>query len=173
MNTKSEGINNDLSTISYGITQNKPLINPFTHPPIHFFIQNEPNLNWRVTKDERRETKKMQRNAKKCKRNCKKARSFALIYPPKSDFSSEFTKKTPTFHNLLCKTNPISNSDIRYKKMQNEPNLKTSRIEYQESRIEKNAKRTQFQTNRLSTNLAQRVTGHERRITKKCKTNPI
>ncbi len=45
--------------------------------------------------------KKIQNNPKECKRNCKKPRSFALIYPPKADFSSEFTKKNAHFSQFL------------------------------------------------------------------------
>jgi hypothetical protein len=116
MTNRCGGIKKEQSTISYRITGE--LLRHTTHPISGIKkMQNEPNYVPAKVQNPLRDMfkklqnmlQKMQRSTKKCKRNCKKARTFALIYPPKANFSSEFTKKNALFSQTFIQNEPNFN----------------------------------------------------------------
>ena len=83
----------------------------------------------------------------------KRCQFYPKLLPTLLYFYPEIPKKTRTFPNFLCKTNPISPPPSEIHFTLQERSLHAVRV------AGKNAKQTQFQ------NLTQWVTGHERRVT--------
>jgi hypothetical protein len=135
----------------------QPLINPFTHSHIHFFMQNEPNF--KTSRIEYQES---------CIENMQNEPNFT--------HNVEAKRRSAAGGPIHSSTHsPI------HQKMQNEPNLNwreknyAKRTQFQNfknrvSRIvhREYAKRTQFQNQNIYARNGSRATSHDL-----CKTNPI